>query len=225
MTSHSITPLQIGFIIFPQMTQLDMTGPAQVLSRLPNSQVHYIWKNTNPVMTDSGFAIVPTKTFEDCPQLDILVQPGGIGIFDLIDDSETLAFLKHQGENAKFVSSVCNGSLVLGAAGLLVGYNSACHWAWGFELAKYGANFITDRVVQDRNRISGGGVTAGIDFGLALFAQIAGEKAAKTLQLMLEYDPMPPFDCGNPQKAGKELVDIVLALNKKRLEAIGRSPI
>ena len=211
--------MEIGFIVFPNMTQLDMTGPAQVLSRLPGARVHYIWKTLEPVMTDSGFAIVPTTAFDSCPQLDILVQPGGIGVLSLIEDGAVLSFLKPQGENAQYVCSVCNGSLVLGAAGLLKGHNSACHWAWGRELEKYGANFVKSRVVEDRNRISGGGVTAGIDFGFTLFAKIAGKEAAKTLQLGLEYDPEPPFDCGNPDKAGPERVAAILELNKRRLAA------
>ena len=213
-------PVQIGFLVFEQMTQLDMTGPAQVLSRLPNCQTYYLSKNLAPVMTDSGFAIVPTTTFADCPQLDILVVSGGIGIFALIEDIEILEFLKSQGVNAQYVCSVCNGSLVLGAAGLLKGYKSACHWAWGHELTKYGAEFVKERVVQDRNRISGGCVTAGIDFGLTLFAKIAGSEAAKLLQLGLEYDPAPPFDCGSPEKAGLARVDIILANNIKRIAAM-----
>lgn len=215
----TIRVFHIGFIVFPNMTQLDMTGPAQVLSRLPDAKVHYIWKTIEPVMTDSGFAIMPTMTINDCPQLDILVQPGGIGILALIEDESVLGFLKSQGDNAQYVCSVCNGSLVLGAAGLLKGYNSACHWAWGHELEKYGANFVKERVVEDRNRISGGGVTAGIDFGFTLFAKIAGEEAAKTLQLALEYDPAPPFDCGSPEKAGTEKVSAILELNKRRIAA------
>ncbi len=211
--------MNIGFIVFPNMTQLDMTGPAQVLSRLPNAKVHYIWKTLEPVMTDSGFAIMPNTAINDCPQLNILVQPGGIGVLSLINDAEFLKFLKAQGDNAEYVCSVCNGSMVLGAAGLLKGYDSACHWAWGHELEKYGANFVKARVVEDRNRISGGGVTAGIDFGFTLFAKIAGIEAAKTLQLGLEYDPEPPFDCGSPEKAGTEKVAAILELNKKRIAA------
>lgn len=212
--------MNVGFIVFPNMTQLDITGPAQVLSRLPGAKVHYIWKTLEPVMTDSGFAIVPTISTAECPQLDILVQPGGIGIIPLSEDIEFLAFLKTQGEAAQYVCSVCNGSLVLGAAGLLDGYDSACHWAWGHELAKYGSNFVKARVVEDRNRISGGGVTAGIDFGFTLFAKIAGIEAAKTLQLALEYDPDPPFDCGSPEKSDPEKIAAILELNKKRIAAI-----
>lgn len=222
MTHETSPRLQIGFLVFEQMTQLDMTGPAQVLSRLPNCQVHYLSECLAPVMTDSGFAIVPTTTFADCPQLDILVVTGGIGIWPLIEDDEIIEFLKTQGDNAKYVCSVCNGSLVLGAARLLNGYKSACHWAWGHELAKYGAEFVSERVVEDRNRISGGGVTAGIDFGLTLFAKIAGIEAAKLLQLGLEYDPAPPFDCGSPEKAGAARVNAVLANYAQRLAAFSK---
>ncbi len=206
----------IGFLLFPMVTQLDMTGPAQVLSRVPGAKTHYLWKTLDPVMTDAGFAIVPTTTFADAPQLDVLIVPGGYGTMALLEDRETLDFLKQQGIAAKYVCSVCNGSMVLGAAGLLVGYKSACHWAWGHTLVHFGAIWEQRRVVRDRNRISGGGVTAGIDFGLTLAAELAGDAVAKTLQLAYEYDPAPPFDCGSPDKAGPELVAAVRATMAKR---------
>ncbi|MFS2022702.1 DJ-1/PfpI family protein [Massilia sp. GER05] len=198
--------LHIGFLLFPRVTQLDLTGPAQILSRVPGARVHLVWKTRDPVPTDVGFTINPTTTFADCPQLDVLCVPGGFGIEDLFGDADTLAFLRRQGQQARYVTSVCNGSLVLGAAGLLDGYRSACHWTWLPFLTHFGAIPVAERIVRDRNRISGGGVTAGIDFGLALAAELAGDDVARMIQLALEYDPQPPFDAGSPQGAGAELV-------------------
>ena len=146
--------------------------------------------------------------------------PGGFGIEQLFGDRETLAFLRRQGENARYVTSVCNGSLVLGAAGLLAGYRSACHWMWLPLLERFGAVPVAERIVRDRNRISGGGVTAGIDFGLALAAELAGEDAARMIQLALEYDPRPPFDAGSPQRAGAALVERYRALVAPRLARV-----
>jgi cyclohexyl-isocyanide hydratase len=190
--------LHIGFLLFPRVTQLDLTGPAQVLSRVPNARVHLVWKTTEPVPTDVGFSLLPTTSFADCPPLAVLCVPGGFGIADQLEDEETLAFLRRQAAQARYVTSVCNGSLVLGAAGLLRGYRSACHWMWRHHLASFGATPVAERVVKDRNRISGGGVTAGIDFGLSLASELAGEEVARMLQLAFEYDPRPPFDCGTP---------------------------
>ncbi|HEU5093728.1 MAG TPA: DJ-1/PfpI family protein [Reyranella sp.] len=198
--------LNIGILIFPKVTQLDATGPAQMLARVPGARIHMIWKTRDPVPTDAGFSIVPNATFADCPQLDLVCVPGGTGQIELMTDQETLDFLRRQAAGARYVTSVCTGSLVLGAAGLLKGYKSACHWAWRHMLADFGAIPVAERVVRDRNRISGGGVTAGIDFGLAVAAELAGEEVAKSIQLGFEYDPQPPFDCGSPEKAGPERV-------------------
>jgi cyclohexyl-isocyanide hydratase len=187
------------------------------LSRVPNAKVHLAWKTTHPVPTDVGFHINPTTTFVDCPPLTVLCVPGGLGIADQLTDAETLDFLRRQGDQARYVTSVCNGSLVLGAAGLLWGYKSACHWMWRKYLPRFGAEPVAARVVRDRNRISGGGVTAGIDFGLVLAAELAGEEVAKTLQLSFEYDPEPPFDCGSPEKAGPERVARLIALHAQRV--------
>lgn len=198
--------LNIGILIFPKVTQLDATGPAQMLARVPGARIHMIWKTRDPVPTDAGFSIVPNATFADCPQLDLVCVPGGTGQIELMTDQETLDFLRRQAAGARYITSVCTGSLVLGAAGLLEGYKSACHWAWRDMLADFGAIPVAERVVRDRNRISGGGVTAGIDFGLAVAAELAGEEVAKSIQLGFEYDPQPPFDCGSPEKAGPERV-------------------
>ncbi|MCW5733222.1 MAG: DJ-1/PfpI family protein [Enhydrobacter sp.] len=196
--------MHIGILIFPAVTQLDATGPAQVLARTPGATLHMIWKTRDPVKTDAGFSIVPTTTFADCPQLDVICIPGGAGQIDLMNDAETLAFVAAQGAKARYVTSVCTGSLVLGAAGLLNGYKSACHWASRDLLSAFGAIPVAERVVRDRNRISGGGVTAGIDFGLTLLAELAGNEVAQSVQLALEYDPQPPFQSGSPEKAGAE---------------------
>ena len=196
--------LNIGILIFPKVTQLDATGPAQMLARVPGARIHMIWKTRDPVPTDAGFSIVPNASFADCPQLDLVCVPGGTGQIELMTDQETLDFLRRQAAGARYITSVCTGSLVLGAAGLLEGYKSACHWAWRDMLADFGAIPVAERVVRDRNRISGGGVTAGIDFGLAVAAELAGEEVAKSIQLGFEYDPQPPFDCGSPEKAGPE---------------------
>jgi cyclohexyl-isocyanide hydratase len=211
----------IGFLLFPMVTQLDMTGPAQVLARMPGASLHYIWKSPEPVATDAGFSILPTTTFPDCPPLDVLIVPGGTGTLALCEDDETLAFLARVGAGARYVCSVCNGSLVLGAAGLLQGYRSACHWAWREFLPAFDAIPDPARVVRDRNRLSGGGVTAGIDFGLTLAAELAGEEVAQRIQLVLEYDPAPPFDSGSPEKAGPERVAAITPAFTARKQAFG----
>jgi cyclohexyl-isocyanide hydratase len=199
-------PFHIGILLFPNVTQLDATGPAQVLFRVPGAKLHMMWKTLDPIPTDAGFQILPTTTFADCPQLDVICVPGGGGQVALMDDAETLAFVAQQAKGARYVTSVCTGSLVLGAAGLLKGYRAACHWASRDLLAAFGAIPVAERVVRDRNRFSGGGVTAGIDFGLTLLAEIAGDEVAQSVQLGLEYDPQPPFQSGSPEKAGADRV-------------------
>ena len=196
----------VVFLVYPNVTQLDLTGPAQVLSRLPDTKVDLAWKSRDPVETDSGFALLPTATLSELAQADILCIPGGFGCIDVMQDDEVLAWVRQVGEGAKWVTSVCTGSLILGAAGLLRGYRATSHWAWRDDLKLFGAEPIGERVVFDRNRVTGGGVTAGIDFALALMANIQGEEYAKAVQLGLEYDPHPPFDCGTPDKADPELV-------------------
>ena len=198
--------LQFGLLLFPNVTQLDMTGPAEVFGMVPDSKLHLIWKTLDPVATAKGWTINPTTTFADCPQLDVICVPGGSGQIALMDDADTLAFLRRQSAGAKYVTSVCTGSLVLGAAGLLKGYRSACHWMSRDQLALLGATPVNERVVKDRNRISGGGVTAGIDFALAVVAELCGPDAAKAIQLGIEYAPHPPFNAGTPETAGPELV-------------------
>lgn len=194
-------PLHIAFLLFPHVTQLDLTGPAQVLSRLGNAKLDLVAKTREPVETDAQFALLPTATFAEIPSTDILCVPGGFGTVAAMEDSETLAWVRQVAGTAQWVTSVCTGSLVLAAAGLLTGYRAACHWASREQLAFFGAEPVAGRVVFDRNRVSGGGVTAGIDFALALTARIRGEAHAKFVQLSLEYDPAPPFDSGSPERA------------------------
>lgn len=210
--------LHIGFLVFPRLTELDLMGPAQVLSRVPGAQVHLVWKKIEPVVTDVGFSINPTITFEQCPQLEVLCVPGGLGVAECITDTEVLDFLRAQGNKARYVTSVCNGSVLLGAAGLITGYRSAGHWMWRHFLPQFGAEPVAERVVRDRNRITGGGVTAGIDFAFTLAGELVGEEAAKIIQLVLEYDPRPPFDCGSPDKAGADRVERARAGAAAQLE-------
>jgi cyclohexyl-isocyanide hydratase len=198
--------ISVAFLVYPEVTQLDFTGPAQVLSRLGNARIDYVWKNRDPVPTDAGFSILPTATFEEVTRADILCVPGGIACVEIMEDDETLAWVARIGRDAAWVTSVCTGSLILGAAGLLDGYRAACHWAWREHLALFGAEPVAERVVFDRNRVTGGGVTAGIDFALALTAAIRGEAHARLIQLALEYDPAPPFDSGSPERAGADLL-------------------
>jgi cyclohexyl-isocyanide hydratase len=198
--------LSIVFLLFPNVTQLDLTGPAQVLSRLGNARVDLVWKTRDPVMTDAGFAILPTATLAEVPHPDILCVPGGFGINDVIADDAVMAWVAAAGARATWVTSVCTGSLILGAAGLLTGYRAGCHWGQREMLRLFGADPVDARAVVDRNRVTGGGVTAGIDFALTLTALIRGEAQAKMVQLSLEYDPAPPFDAGSPASAGADLV-------------------
>ena len=210
-----LSPISVAFLVFPNVTQLDLTGPAQVLSRLGNTTVNLVWKDKSPVPTDAGFPLLPTASFDEIDQVDILCVPGGLGTMEIMQDREVLAWLQKVAAKADWVTSVCTGSLVLGAAGLLKGYKSACHWASVDQLAFFGATPVRQRVVEDRNRFSGGGVTSGIDFALALAARIRGEDHAKFIQLAIEYDPHPPFDAGSPDKVSPEILKRYYALIEK----------
>ena len=194
-------PIHVAFLVFPNVTQLDLTAPAQVLSRLGNAKIDLVWKTRAPVPTDAGFDLLPTATFAEVVRADILCVPGGFGTVAVMEDAEALEWVRGIGAEATWVTSVCTGSLVLAAAGLLSGYRAACHWASRHQLAWFGAEPVAERVVFDRNRVTGGGVTAGIDFALALTAAIRGEDHARFVQLSLEYDPAPPFDSGSPETA------------------------
>ena len=206
-------PLQIGLLVFPKVTQLDLTGPLQVFASVPGAQVHLIWKRIEPVPSDSVLTLTPTVSFADCPQLDVICVPGGAGTDDMINDAEMLEFLRRQATGAKYITSVCTGSLVLGAAGLLKGYRATTHWTSMDYLAPYGAMPTKTRVCVDRNRVSGGGVTAGIDFALTLVSILVDRQTAEGIQLRLEYNPAPPFNSGSPDTAPPE----ILARAKERL--------
>ncbi len=194
----------LGFLLFPHLTQLDLTGPLQVLSALPGATIHILAKTLAPVPSDCGLSLVPTGTLADAPPLDLLCVPGGFGIDGAIADEETMAFVRRQGASARYVTSVCTGAFVLGAAGLLQGRRATTHWSYHHLLPRVGAIPQHGRVVRDGNVFTGGGVTAGIDFALTLVAELAGEDVARRIQFGLEYDPQPPFD-GSPDRAAAPL--------------------
>jgi cyclohexyl-isocyanide hydratase len=203
-------PLEIGMLLYPGLTLLDLIGPQTVFSWFANT--HLVWKTMDPVVSDTGIRIQPTRTFESCPsKLDILFVPGGFGQQQLMDDAEALAFLADRAVESKYITSVCSGSLLLGAAGLLKGYKATSHWATRDALSAFGAEPVDARVVVDRNRITGGGVTAGIDFGLVLLAKLRGDEAAKLTQLAMEYDPEPPFLSGSPKTAESSTIQQAMA--------------
>ena len=210
--------IKVAMLIHDDMILLDLTGPMTALVPAM-SDIHLVAKNRSPVRTDVGILIQPTTTFDDCPaDLDVLFVPGGLtGSLAAMEDTATTTFLADRGTRAKWVTSVCTGSLVLGAAGLLRGYRATSHWYVRDLLPLMGAELVKDRVVTDRNRITGGGVTAGIDFGLVLVAHLRGEDYAKRIQLILEYDPKPPFSAGSPDTAGPRLVQDVLERRAKIL--------
>ncbi|CAI8875647.1 MULTISPECIES: isonitrile hydratase [unclassified Pseudomonas] len=194
-------PLQIGFLLFPQVQQLDLTGPYDVLASLPDVQVHLIWKDLAPVTASTGLVLQPTCRFADCPDLDVLCIPGGSGVGPLMEDAQTLAFIQAQATKVRYLTSVCTGALVLGAAGLLKGKRATTHWAYHSLLGLQGAIAVQERVVRDGNLLTGGGITAGIDFALTLAAELYGDDVAQLVQLQLEYAPAPPFASGEPQTA------------------------
>jgi cyclohexyl-isocyanide hydratase len=200
--------LVVGMLLYPGFTMLDLVGPLTVFSM--HSQLHLLWKSLDPVVSDSGIAMLPTTKLQDCPaRLDVLFVPGGFGTGDAIQDAELIEFLKDAAPRADYITSVCSGSLILGAAGLLDGYRATSHWAARELLASFGAIAVAERVVTDRNRVTGGGVTAGIDFGLVLLAKLRGTETAEMTQLIMEYDPQPPFDAGSPEKARPAIVQMV----------------
>jgi cyclohexyl-isocyanide hydratase len=209
---------RIGMLIFPRLTQLDMTGPYEVLARLPDTTVELIARTREPVTSDRGMKIVPTTTYADCPPLDVVMVPGGAGQQDLMDDEAALSFLRKTAAGAQFVTSVCTGSLVLAAAGLLRGKRATCHWSAIDHLALLGAIPVRERVVVDGNVVTGAGVASGIDFALKLAAILDGEKVAREIQLQIEYDPDPPFDSGSPKTAAPEMVAALKARGAKLAE-------
>ncbi len=211
----------IAMLIYPGMFALDMVGPLSVLQGLMNTQVHQLWKTTEPVKA-GALTIVPTGTLADCPeQLEVLLIPGGsAGTLAAMQDAELLTFVKEAASRARYVTSVCTGSLILGAAGLLKGYRATTHWAALDVLAAFGAEPVQARYVEDGNRMTAAGVSAGIDFALALAAKIAGEPYARGLQLDIEYDPAPPFAAGSPDGAGEEIAGAMRLMYAPLIEAM-----
>jgi cyclohexyl-isocyanide hydratase len=206
--------MTIGMILFPNLTQLDLSGPYEVFGRLPDTKVLLIAESLQPIKSDNGLLLTPNETFDSAAQVDVLFVPGGRGIFEAMQNEKLINFLQTQAANAKYITSVCTGSLVLAAAGLLNGYKATTHWLSLHLLKMFNIEVVEERVVIDRNRITGGGVTAGIDFGLFVVAKLFGEDAAKETQLMMEYNPAPPFNAGSPKTAEKEIVDKVIAARK-----------
>ena len=201
--------LNVGILVFPELDQLDFTGPFEVLARMPESKLHLLWKTTAPIKDMMGLVLQPTTAIRDAPQLDVLVVPGGYGQQALMEDEEILGFLRAQARHTKYVSSVCTGALVLGAAGLLKGYHATTHWT-AVPLLKYlGATHVDERVVVDRDRVTCGGVTSGIDGALKLVALLRGEQAAQEIQLYMEYSPAPPFASGSPATAPRPVLEAV----------------
>ncbi|PVW05149.1 AraC family transcriptional regulator [Microbacterium sp. Gd 4-13] len=217
-------PLRFVSVLFPRVTQLDLTGPVEVFSHLPDAVSDLAWHRIEPVPTSAGFSILPTVTFDDAPQADVLMVPGGQGAFDLLDDAVALDFVRRQAAGARYVTSVCTGAFVLGAAGLLGGRRATTHWASHPLLEVLGAVPEHGRVVRDGNVFTGGGVTSGIDFALRLAAKIYGDNVARSIQLGLEYAPAPPFDAGTPlaPEADAAQVERSIAHARATREAIVR---
>jgi cyclohexyl-isocyanide hydratase len=217
----------IGMLLFPRLTILDLIGPYEVFSRMPATRIFLVAASEQPVSSETGLAIIPDTVMREAPSFDVLFVPGGNGVNDLLDDEQGLAFIEKQGQQAQFVTSVCTGALLLGAAGLLRGYRATTHWLSMDLLPLMGCQAVAERVVVDRNRITGGGITAGIDFGLTLAAALHGESVAKGIQLMMEYDPRPPFNSGSPQSADQEIVDAIkssrTAIQEVRQQKIERA--
>lgn len=207
--------------------QLDMTGPHEVFTKLPDTEVLLIWKTLDPVVAGGGMRILPDVTYETCPDLDLICVPGGGGMNPLLNDPATLDFIREKAATARYVTSVCTGSLVLAAAGLLKGKRAACHWMSRDMLSEFGAIPDSSRVVIDGKFISGGGVTAGIDFGLTVAAEIFGEDVAKSIQLGIEYNPQPPFNAGSPEGAGPDIEKAARSTatvrQAERLDAVKRA--
>jgi len=208
-----------GFVVFPNLTQLDFTGPLQVLHRLPGATTHIVARTRDPVPSDGPLTIQPTVTFAECPPLDLICVPGGFGVDQAMENEETIAFVRREGARARYVTSVCTGAFILGAAGLLRGKRATTHWAFHHLLPRVGAIPVQERVVRDGNTFTGGGVTAGLDFAFTVMQEIAGPGVAQAVQLGIEYDPKPPFDGGSPARAPAEIKAAVEQRYAPALEA------
>ncbi len=212
--------LQVGFPIYPGVIQLDVMGAYQVLAFPPNIHIHLIGKTRSSIVSNEGLVLTPTVTFADCPPLDVVCVPGGgMGQVEAMRDTQLLDFLTQQATRARYMTSVCTGSMILAAAGLLQGYRATCHWAFRDQLAMLGVDVVPERVVIDRNRITGAGVTSGIDFGLTLLSLLCDEDVAKMTQLMLEYNPAPPFKAGTPEEAGESVVNMLIKPGQPMIDA------
>lgn len=204
-------PLRFGLVAFPGVQLLDLAGPCDVFSAAPDVDVHILWKDTAPIISSCGLPLIPTRAFTDCPPLDVLCVPGGVGVNALLVDEAVLEFVRRQAVAARYVTSVCTGAMVLGAAGLLRGRRATTHWSALDFLGRLGATPVEARVVRDGNLITAGGVTAGIDFGLTVIAELLGRDEAEAIQLALEYAPAPPFSSGTPREARPAVVQAVRA--------------
>lgn len=202
--------LSIGLLLFPNITQLDLTGPYEVFSRMPDTTVTLIAATDRPVRTEWGLTITPDATLDDSAELDLLCVPGGWGVNAMLEDPSLLSFVRDRGQGAQYVTSVCSGALLLGAAGLLQGYRATTHWMSLDLLSSFGAIPVSERVVIDRNRITGAGVSAGIDLALVIAAKLFGPRTSQEIQLAIEYDPAPPFTSGSPTHAPAEVRTAVL---------------
>jgi cyclohexyl-isocyanide hydratase len=222
-----MSDFNVGFVIFPGITQLDFTGPFEVLSRLgtppsisapskfPQAKTHVVAKTILPVASDRGLGIMPTCTFENCPPLNLICVPGGAGVVEALADVETVDFIRRQGGRAEYVTSVCMGAFLIGAAGFLKGRRAATHWAYVDLLPLVGATHQKGRIVRDGNVFTSGGVSAGIDFAFGIVAELAGPEVAQAIQLGIEYDPAPPFDSGHPDKASTAAIELMVQRNEK----------
>lgn len=210
--------MEIGFLIFPGMLQLDFTGAYGVLAAGPEKTIHLIWKNMEPICSSDGLPFYPTSSMDSCPDMDVILVPGGAGILPLLEDDETLTFLRNKAEKARYVTSVCTGSLVLGAAGLLHKVKATTHWLSLSFLAEFGALPQHSRIVQDGKILTAAGVTSGIDMALLLAALLWGEECAQSIQLGMEYAPEPPFQSGSPASAPEKIRELVQKKNAARQE-------
>ena len=204
----------IGMLMFPDMTQLDFTGPYEIFTKLPGAEVRTVSLSAGPVVATGGLRFLPDARVDDTPAFDVLFVPGGPGVGAVMEDRALLGFVRERGLHARYVTSVCTGALILGAAGLLKGYRATTHWLSLDLLPLFGAIPVSDRVVIDGNRITGGGVTAGIDFALSMVAEIGSPETARMIQLVIEYNPAPPFASGHPSLADASLVEEVRKARK-----------
>jgi cyclohexyl-isocyanide hydratase len=211
--------LSVGLVLFEGVTQLDFTGPYEVFSRMPGAKVYLVAESMAPVRTEWGLTISPDTTFDTAPALDVICVPGGWGVNAQLENQAIAKFLGTRAPSARYVTSVCTGALLLGAAGVLRGYHASTLWMSVGFLSRFGATHVDQRVVIDRNRITGGGVTAGIDLALVIAAELYGEATSQAIQLAIEYQPAPPFNSGSPHSAPAEIRDRVLAAARSGLDA------